>query len=193
MHALTLVSVVIIQTGFLTAVAFLACYTAWHRWWRSVHGRSLGLLSIAVITVLGRSTLIDWHVLQPDRIQSPIVNPPTLGDWISTWALALLPLTFLIMLYQLAVSRYQKKRPPLSGLGCYQVPASWLVYRPTSRVGWALSPQGEWFLVDGLSVVSNRRPPDNEAILNRWLRDGVLTADQAPLPEGPSGGITDSA
>lgn len=175
----------IIQGGFLTATLFLVLYTNWHRWWHTIHGRTLGMLSVAVIAILGRSALVDWHILPPE----------TSVDW-SSWLITqfalLLPATFAVMSAQLIHrhTHHQEKRSTLAS--AYLVPGSWRIYHPARSVGWALSPEGKWFLVNDGAIAADRSDPESSAQLNCWLQAGVLTPASDPMAEGRGEhGLTD--
>lgn len=168
---------VIVQGAFLASVTFLVLYTTWHRWWRSMHGRTLVTIAVAVATILARSVCVQWHILSPPGLKVDA------GDWVVTQFSVLLPVTFSVMTWQLVHQRLSRKDKP-SSLPAYQVPESWKIYRPTKRVGWALSPDGDWFLVDDRTIIADRRDPEATAQLNTWLRTGVLLSADNHLSKG---------
>jgi hypothetical protein len=169
---------VIVQGAFLASITFLVLYTTWHRWWRSMHGRTLVTIAVAVAAILARSVCVQWHILSPPGLKIDA------GDWVATQFSLLLPVTFGAMCWQLVRTHLARNDKPPSSLPAYQVPESWKVYRPTSRVGWALSPDGDWFLVDNRTIISDRREPAAVQQLNAWLRTGALISSDNHMSKG---------
>lgn len=128
-HALSVEATILIQAGFVSALAFLLLYSLWHNWWTTLHGNALFFLGLGITVVLLRPVLMYWHIIsntqarllttlgttcQQDTIhhyphamaicaQASHINalPPDIASWITIQFLVLVPISLLALIYQL--------------------------------------------------------------------------------------------
>jgi hypothetical protein len=86
---------VLTQISFYCALIFLIIYSVRTPWWNTVHGRTLVALAMVFITVLLRPMFVYWNIIGIEDLR------PGPLDWLAVSAMALAPLAFLTMTWQL--------------------------------------------------------------------------------------------